>query len=68
MRKLYKPFVSHCVAVSKDLDEYLAQVFGVPAHRRSLIANAMELPYGILFSGRQLDDSLRSAPGYSGQS
>ena len=68
MRKLYKPFVSHCVAVSKHLDEYLAQVFGVPVHRRSLIANVMGQPYGSLFSGQQLDDSLRGVPGYAGQS
>jgi len=30
LRKLYKPFVSHYVAVSKDLDEYLAHAIGVP--------------------------------------
>lgn len=42
LRKLYKPFVSHYVAVSKDLDEYLAQAIGVPARHRSLIANGVD--------------------------
>ncbi len=52
LRKLYKPFVSHYVAVSKDLDEYLAHAIGVPARRRSLIANGVDTqtfappPYG----------------------
>ena len=42
LRKLYKPFVSQYVAVSKDLDNYLAQSIGVPARRRSLIANGVD--------------------------
>lgn len=42
LRKLYKPFVGHYVAVSKDLDDYLAQAIGVPASRRSLIANGVD--------------------------
>ena len=42
LRKLYKPFVSHYVAVSKDLDDYLACSIGVPASRRSLIANGVD--------------------------
>jgi sugar transferase (PEP-CTERM/EpsH1 system associated) len=42
LRKFYKPFVSHYVAVSKDLDDYLAQAIGVPARRRSLIANGVD--------------------------
>lgn len=42
LRKFYKPFVSHYVAVSKDLGDYLAQAIGVPARRRSLIANGVD--------------------------
>lgn len=42
LRKLYKPFVSHYVPVSKDLDDYLAHAIGVPAQRRSLIANGVD--------------------------
>jgi sugar transferase (PEP-CTERM/EpsH1 system associated) len=42
LRKLYKPFVSHYVAVSKDLDDYLARAIGVPASRRTLIANGVD--------------------------
>lgn len=42
LRKFYKPFVSQYVAVSKDLDDYLARAIGVPASRRSLIANGVD--------------------------
>lgn len=42
LRRLYKPFVSHHVAVSNDLDRYLTQAIHVPAHRRSLIANGVD--------------------------
>lgn len=42
LRKLYRPFVSHYVAVSQDLDDYLAQAIGVPARRHSLIANGVD--------------------------
>lgn len=42
LRKLYRPFVSHYVTVSKHIDDYLAQAVGVPARRRSLIANGVD--------------------------
>lgn len=42
VRKLYRPFVSHYVAVSKDLFGYLADRVGVPAPRRTLIANGVD--------------------------
>lgn len=42
VRKLYRPFVSHYVSVSQDLDQYLAQRIGVPADRRTLIANGVD--------------------------
>jgi sugar transferase (PEP-CTERM/EpsH1 system associated) len=42
LRRLYKPFVSHYVAVSKDIDDYLERAIGVPAGRRSLIANGVD--------------------------
>ncbi len=42
VRKLYRPFVSHYVAVSQDIDDYLARAIGVPAQRRSLIANGVD--------------------------
>ena len=42
LRRLYKPFVSHYVAVSQDIDDYLAQAVGVPARRRSVIANGVD--------------------------
>ncbi len=42
LRKLYKPFVSHYVTVSQDLDDYLANAIGVPAQRHTLIANGVD--------------------------
>lgn len=42
LRKLYRPFVSHYVSVSQDLDQYLARRIGVPADRRTLIANGVD--------------------------
>ena len=42
LRRLYRPFVSHYVVVSQDLDDYLGRAIGVPAHRRSLIANGVD--------------------------
>lgn len=42
LRRLYKPFVSHYVTVSKDLDDYLAQRVGVPPSRHTLIANGVD--------------------------
>lgn len=42
LRKLYKPFVSHYVAVSEDLNRYLDKAVGIPGNRRSLIANGVD--------------------------
>lgn len=42
LRRLYRPFVSHYVTVSRDLDDYLGRAVGVPAQRRSLIANGVD--------------------------
>lgn len=42
LRRLYKPFVSHYVAVSRDIDDYLARVIHIPQSRRSLIANGVD--------------------------
>lgn len=42
VRKLYKPFVSHYISVSEDLDIYLANAIGIAQHRRSLIANGVD--------------------------
>lgn len=42
VRKFYKPFVSHYIAVSEDLDHYLANSVGIPPKRRSLIANGVD--------------------------
>ncbi len=45
LRKIYKPFVSHYVAVSKDLDQYLDHAISVPRNRRSLIANGVDTDF-----------------------
>ncbi len=42
IRKLYKPFVSHYVAVSKDIDNYLADAIGVAPSAHTLIANGVD--------------------------
>lgn len=42
LRRLYKPFVSHYVAVSQDIHDYLGRAIGVPAQRRSLIPNGVD--------------------------
>lgn len=42
LRKLYRPFVSHYVGVSKDIDGYLGEAIGVPRAHRSLIANGVD--------------------------
>ena len=42
VRRLYRPFVSHYVAVSRDLHDYLGAAIGVPASRRSLLANGVD--------------------------
>lgn len=42
VRKLYKPFVSHYITVSEDLDNYLEKSIGIPAERHSLIANGVD--------------------------
>lgn len=51
VRKLYKPFVSHYVAVSQEIDTYLARIIGIPAHSRSLIANGVDTDRFAPFSG-----------------
>lgn len=42
LRKIYRPFVSHYVAVSKDLDDYLESAIGIAATHRTLIANGVD--------------------------
>lgn len=42
LRRLYKPFVSHYVAVSQDIHDYLGRAIGVPVQRRSLIPNGVD--------------------------
>lgn len=42
LRKLYKPFISHYITVSQDLNTYLSHAIGVPADRQSLIANGVD--------------------------
>jgi sugar transferase (PEP-CTERM/EpsH1 system associated) len=42
LRRLYKPFVSHYVAVSRDLFDYLGRAIGVSPARRSLIPNGVD--------------------------
>jgi sugar transferase (PEP-CTERM/EpsH1 system associated) len=42
MRRLFKPFVSHYTAVSRDLESYLQQKVGVPRSRIAQIYNGVD--------------------------
>lgn len=42
LRRLYKPFVSHYVAVSQDIFDYLGRAVGIRPNRRSLIPNGVD--------------------------
>ena len=42
VRRFYRPFVSHYVGVSQEIDDYLGRAIGVPTSRRSLIANGVD--------------------------
>jgi len=42
MRRLYKPFVNHYIAVSRDLESYLQQRIGVPHSRIAQIYNGVD--------------------------
>lgn len=54
VRKLYKPFVSHYVAVSEEINTYLGRVIGVPVHERSLIANGVDTDHFSPASGSRV--------------
>ncbi|WP_341679447.1 TIGR03088 family PEP-CTERM/XrtA system glycosyltransferase [Niveibacterium sp. SC-1] len=42
IRKGYRPFVTHYIALSRELENYLAQGVGVAATRRDLICNGVD--------------------------
>ena len=42
VRKIYRPFVSHYIALSKDLESYLSRVVAVPAGRLSQFYNGVD--------------------------
>ncbi|MBA3504364.1 MAG: TIGR03088 family PEP-CTERM/XrtA system glycosyltransferase [Betaproteobacteria bacterium] len=42
VRRLYRPFVTHYIAVSRDLERYLTSIIGVPAARVSQIYNGVD--------------------------
>jgi sugar transferase (PEP-CTERM/EpsH1 system associated) len=42
LRRIYQPFLSHTVAVSRDLDDYLARQVGVAPERHSFIPNGVD--------------------------
>jgi sugar transferase (PEP-CTERM/EpsH1 system associated) len=42
VRRLYRPFVSHYVSVSAELDSYLGSKVGVHQQQRSLVANGVD--------------------------
>ena len=65
VRRAHRPFVTHYVALSRDLERYLLRAIGVPGHRVTSIANGVDtesfapapqrsLPRGWPFSGSGL--------------
>ncbi len=42
LRRLFKPFVSHFIALSKDLESYLIHAIGVPKQKISQIYNGVD--------------------------
>jgi len=42
IRRLYRPFVHHYVAVSQDISDYQTREIGIPAKRLSLIPNGVD--------------------------
>ncbi len=42
LRRIYRPFVSRYVAVSKDIDSYLGRAISVASGKRSLIPNGVD--------------------------
>lgn len=42
VRRMYRPFVTHYVALSQDLEHYLVTAIGVPAKRVSRIVNGVD--------------------------
>lgn len=51
LRRLYKPFVSRYVAVSKNIDAYLGRAVGVSPGKRSLIPNGVDTDHFCPTSG-----------------
>jgi len=41
-RRLYKPFVSHFIALSRDLEDYLREKIAVPAHAVTRLCNGVD--------------------------
>jgi sugar transferase (PEP-CTERM/EpsH1 system associated) len=62
LRRLYRPFVSRYVAVSQDLHDYLGRAVGVPAARRSLIANGVDT--GVFRPRADAADPAAGIPGW----
>lgn len=42
LRRLFRPFVSRYVSVSRDLDRWLGDWVGIPGHRRTVICNGVD--------------------------
>lgn len=42
VRRFYRPFVSHWVALSRDLEQYLVRRVGVPPHRIAQLYNGVD--------------------------
>ncbi|HET9976868.1 MAG TPA: TIGR03088 family PEP-CTERM/XrtA system glycosyltransferase [Burkholderiaceae bacterium] len=58
VRRLYRPFVSHYVALSRDLDHYLRERVGVPAPRVTQLYNGVDTAaFRPAMAGESMTDS-----------
>lgn len=53
VRRIYRPFVTHYIALSRDLEDYLTQRVGLPAARVAQIYNGVDVQRFRPAAGRQ---------------
>jgi len=58
VRRVYRPFVTHYVALSRDLERYLHGAIGVPADRVTAIVNGVDTAAFAPSPGRSRPDGL----------
>ena len=59
LRRLYRPFITHYIALSAQLERYLVDAIGIPAARVSRICNGVD---SVRFHPESVPESLPDAP------